>query len=348
MRASIIVVSYNGALYLKKCLSSLSAEVDEDEIILVDNASSDGSPEMVQGFWSELKLICNQTNVGFAAACNQGASHASGDILVFLNQDTCVLPGWLYGLVSGLNGSHGVGLVTSKLLLMSQPEKIDMCGQELHFSGLTFGRGVLQPADRFNKPARVAAVSGASFAIRRDLWQALGGFDPLFFMYYEETDLSWRACLHGCDSVYTPASIAYHDDSLHTSLHAAYYSSRNRIILLMKHWHWLTLLLLSPGLLLAELVDWGYQLMLGKGYLRAKLRAYGWLLSNFRKVMRSRRQVQAARKVPDSVLLARCTPYLRPAVLTGGRLGQILVPLLNGLFALNYYFTLALLRALRL
>jgi GT2 family glycosyltransferase len=231
---------------------------------------------------------------------------------------------------------------------MSQPDRIQMCGQELHFSGLTFGRGVLQPADRFTQTARIAAVSGASFAVHRDLWQELGGLDPLFFMYYEETDLSWRACLQGYDCVYTPASLAYHDDSLHTSLHAAYYSSRNRIMLLLKHWRWLTLFILLPGILLAELVDWGYQLMLGKGYLRAKLRAYGWLLSNFQHIMHSRRQVQAGRKAPDSVLLARCTPFLQPAVLTSGRMGGSLVHLLNALFFINYHFTLALLRALRL
>jgi GT2 family glycosyltransferase len=350
---SIIIPIYNGLHYLPGCLSSVNDELGTSgelgttgEVIVVDNASTDGSADWVSHNYPSVILHRSLTNQGFAAACNQGAALASGDILVFLNQDTRVLPGWLAGLVAGLNGNHAAGLVTSRLLLMAQPEKIDLCGQDLHFTGLTFGRGVLRPADLFNKPARVAAVSGASFAIRRELWQELGGFDPLFFMYYEETDLSWRACLYGCDCLYIPASVAHHDHPLRVSLHSAYYSSRNRIVLLLKHWHWFTLFLLSPGLLLAELVDCVYQSMLGWRYLLARLRAYGWLLAHGPEILHSRRRVQALRKVPDSVLLARCTPYLRPAVLTGGLLGQVLLPLLNVPFALNYYFALALLRAL--
>jgi GT2 family glycosyltransferase len=96
---------------------------------------------------------------------------------VFLNQDTIVSPGWLQGLVEGLSQNEGVGLTTSQLRLMSDPEKINVCGQNIHFCGLSFARGFGESPEQYTSPMVVGAVSGASFAIRRETWQQLDGFD---------------------------------------------------------------------------------------------------------------------------------------------------------------------------
>jgi GT2 family glycosyltransferase len=349
MRASVILVIYNGARYLEACLEALLQETrPDDEIILVDNASSDGSASLVQERWPQAKFIRNEVNRGFAAACNQGAQQARGETLVFLNQDTRVLPGWLNVLVDGLCAGENMGLTTSKLLLMSQPERINLCGQDLHYTGLSFGRGALETADNFNQPQAVGAVAGASFAIRRALWEQLGGFDPAFFMYYEETDLSWRAALRGYTSWYLPGSAAYHDAALKPSARAAYYSVRNRIVLLLKHWKWPTLLFLLPALLLTELIDWVYLVRLGWGYLPAKCKAYAWLLTHPSQIYQARRKAQAGRKVSDARLLLQCTSTLTPKMLPLGVIGSGLIRLANVMYALNYQAALKLVQWLKL
>ncbi|MBN2548175.1 MAG: glycosyltransferase family 2 protein [Anaerolineales bacterium] len=339
MRASIIIVGLNGIGYLEDCLSSLIPEINDDEIILVDNASSDGGPDFVGTHYPNVRLLRNAENKGFAAACNQGAQIANGEILVFLNQDTQVLAGWLTALLASLHQSPMVGLTTSKLLLMSEPDQIHLCGQDIHFTGFSSGRGFQTPATSFCEPAAVAAVSGAAFAIRKDLWERLGGFDEAFFMYYEETDLSWRAMLAGYHCLYVPASIALHDYHLgKPRWHALYYSKRNRYLLLFKNWRLFTLVLISPALLLAELIDWLHCILIGRLAIQAKWQAWTWVISNYRSILYSRRKVQAARIHGDRRLLQVCTSSINPREFSGGLVGRLGAGLSNALFELNYWF----------
>ena len=347
LKTSIILVVFNGLGYLESCLNSVITEITpESELILVDNASSDGSADFVQQRWPQARLIRNASNRGFAAASNQGAGQAAGEILVFLNQDTRVLPGWLAGLSAPLEQDPGIGLVTSKLLLMSRPEQIQMCGQDIHFTGFTFGRGFLCPAGAFSRSEVVSAVAGASFAIRRTLWEQLGGFDESLFMYYEETDLCWRARLAGFTSVYNPGSVIQHDFSVNSSPAALYYTVRNRLVLLVKNWKWVTLLLLVPSLVLSELVDCGYMLALGRQGLSAKLRAYAWLVAHFPAVLRARQIAQKTRRDPDWKLLQSCTARLAPRLVTGGSIGQALLAPCNFWFSLHYRLVLSFERSL--
>ena len=344
MRASIIIVFYNGAPYLETCLGSLRGALQpEDELILVDNASNDGSIDLAQRLCPGVKIIRNQTNIGFASACNQGAAVACGEFLVFLNQDTRVEPGWLTGLLEAFEQSSQVGLVTSKLLLMSQPGSIHLCGQDVHFTGLTFGRGFLQPAATFPLPERIGAVSGTSFAIRRELWQRLGGFDEKFFMYYEETDLCWQARLAGYDSLYAPSSVAYHDYRPGQPGNLAlYFTQRNRYLLLLKSWRWQTLLLISPALLLAELLEWARAAQIGRQGLEAKWKATAWLVTHLDQVLTSRQRSQKERISADLSLLETCAGEVTPLEFIGGKSGKALIAVCNRFFQANLHLACAL------
>ena len=350
MRASIIITLYNSQPYLEACLRSLRRAVrPDDELILVDNASSDGSVELDQCLWPGAKLIRNSANRGFAAACNQGALIAEGDFLVFLNQDTRVEPGWLDGLLEAFDQSPRVGLVTSKLLLMSRPQQIHMAGQDVHFTGLTFGRGFLQPLEAFSLSGRVSAVSGASFAIRRELWQQLGGFDPGLFMYYEETDLCWRARLAGYDSLYAPASVAYHDYRPgQVGTLALYYTRRNRYILLLKSYRWATLLMVSPSLLLAGWLEWALAARIGRRGLKAKWDADAWLAGHLGEVIRSRRGPQKGRLAGDLTLLESCSSAITPLETSWGKGGKVLAAVASRFFQANLSLARALCRAFHL
>lgn len=349
MANSIIIVAYNGIEYLKPCIDSVLFEIDtDDEIILVDNASTDGSVEVVQELFPQVRLIHNVTNLGFAAASNQGVSYATGKTLIFLNQDTRVQPGWLSGLLAPLEQDATIGLVTSKLVLMRQPEKIHMCGQDIHFSGLTFGRGFLSPSKEYLLNEKVGAVSGASFAIRRSLWEQLGGFDAGLFMYYEETDLCWRAKLSGFSSLYSSDSVVWHDYSLKSSAIANFYSERNRLVLLLKNWKWVTLFLLLPSLLLAEMIDWGYMLLVGWEGVRVKFNAWTWLMVNLPAVLSTRAKVQVIRKEADWVLLNNCTYILTPRIKTGGWIGRGVVSACNLWFGIHYKVVFFILHSLNI
>ena len=345
---SIIIVTHNGMAYLINCLQSVSGELlDRDEVIIVDNRSSDGSPQFIRECFPAVRVVENQDNCGFAAACNQGARLATGSILIFLNQDTEVQPGWLCGLVKGLASKSSVGLTTSKHLLVTLPGKINLCGQDIHYTGLSFMRGFMDDYQRYSEPERVGSVSGASFAIRRELWEQLGGFDQGLFMYYEETDLCWRARLAGYRSRYTPDSVLYHDYRPGQHSYARlYYSRRNRAILLLKHWRWTTLLVLLPALLVAELLDLGQSALIAPFGLRAKLKAYLWVATHISDIMAARREVQHMRTARDWELLESCTSQVSLLELFGGNLMHFILAVTNGLFWLNYKAACALCRAL--
>ncbi|MBN2148902.1 MAG: glycosyltransferase family 2 protein [Anaerolineales bacterium] len=348
---SIIIVTYNGLAYLPDCLSSVLGESQAyagSEVVVVDNASSDGGADWIAEHYSQVRLLRNAHNLGFAAASNQGAAAASGDMLVFLNQDTRVLPGWLRGLLDGLSKNDGIGLTTSQLRLMSEPEKINVCGQDTHFCGLSFSRGFWESPDQHTLPVDVGAVAGSSFAILRETWRELGGFDDKLFMYYEETDLSWRARLAGYKSLYVPSSVVYHDYQPKLSLNAFYYSVRNRSILILKHWKLPTLIFIAPSILLCEAVELGYACLYGQKSLVAKLKAYGWLIKNWPGILKRRQVVQQNRKKPDRVLMDACIPNLLPRVKAGGLLGRMIIGLANAFLGLNYYLVLTFLRWFKL
>ena len=332
-RASIIIVTHNGRHYLEACLASLQQEIGPcDELIVVDNASVDGSVDLVRQQRPDAIIIINSTNAGFAAACNTGASHAQGHYLVFLNQDTEVQPGWLDALLAALESDGEAALATSKQLFLARSHRLHSAGADMHYSGLIFLRGVLQPADEFIAGIeRVQSAVGASFAMLRTVWRELGGFAPEFFMYYEEMDLSWRAQLAGHVCLYTPESVVYHDVPISTlSAIQLHYLCRNRLASLLVNWKWSTLLLLAPGLLLAELAEFAFVAMAGRWQgVRMKIAAYGWLLRNLDTLRRLRGERYALRRVPDWRILENRTWTLEPRRFGGGKPGHLLARLVS-------------------
>src|SRR5262249_25950842 len=145
------------------------------EVIVVDNASTDGTTDALAAGFLDITLICSTTNLGFAAGCNLGAKHSRAVPLVFLNHHTMVDPSWLPALLRPLASDANVGLVTSKILMLHDRERINTCGNSVHITGLTLCRGLGDPSSSFSEEEDVDAVSGAAFAIRRSLFDALEG-----------------------------------------------------------------------------------------------------------------------------------------------------------------------------
>lgn len=304
LRASIIIVSYNARQKLLACLASISSQLPRwCEIIVVDNASSEGNAEAVAASRPDVILIRSEKNLGFAAGCNLGVQKSSGKFLVFINPDMLVEQGWLGALVAPLDGDDHIGLVTGRILLLDHPERINACGCDVHVAGLILCRGTGRTKESYPQAEEVAAISGACFAIRRDLFERLGGFDEDMFLYGEDTDLSWRARLAGWRTLYTPDSVVFHDYRLRIAGLRVFWNERNRYLMLLKSLKWRTLLLLVPAYLIAEVITWGFVLLRDRGNIGNKIRAYRWIVNNWSRVMEKRRATQALRAITDRELL---------------------------------------------
>lgn len=211
--ASVIVVNFNGRHFLDECLGALEGQTlprHRYEILLVDNASSDGSAEYVRANFPGVRVIDAGGNLGFTGANNLGFRLARGRHVVLLNNDTRPEPGWLAALIAAADGDR-VGGVTSRVLFRDEPHLVNSTGVVL----LRDGRGADRDLRRPDGPetrltAEVFGGCGASLLLTRELLDDVGGFDPALFMYYEDLDLAWRARLRGWRFVYAPDSIVYH------------------------------------------------------------------------------------------------------------------------------------------
>lgn len=323
-RVSIIIVGYNSLTDLKRCLPSLAdQQYPNYEIIVIDNASHDGTAAYLSAHFPSVRLYSSDCNLGFSGGNNKAALEAEGEYLAFINPDTTVTPDWLYGLIEALQMPN-VGIATPKILLMSQTNLINTCGNDVHYTGYAYLRGWSQPDASINKTERVFSISGAAFLIRKTLFLQLGGFDENFApAYVEDTDLSWRTLLMGYDSVCVPLSVVYHDYTIGFTPKKYHYLERNRYQMILKNYDWRTYLLLMPAFLLSEVVAWGYATMRGQAHMLAKLKSYVWLVRNLGAILQARKHVQSLRRVKDREILRRTTYRLAYDQANDGLIGKI-------------------------
>lgn len=309
VNTSVIVVSFNSRAYLPNCLESIRAELGpDDELILVDCDSSDGSAEFAESI-PDVRVI-RGPNLGYAGGVNLGAAAALGRYLIVLNPDTVVQPGAFAALLAPLAESDDIGLTTPCILHMQRPEMINTCGLTLHYTGLAYCRGAGRVAHEFAELADVDAVSGAAFAIRHRVFDEVGGFDAAFFMYSEDVDLSLRARLAGYRCRYVPEARILHDYRIGFSPTKAFYLERNRHMMLLKNLSRATYMRLLPGLLLGELLTWGYLLVKGPRYWGVKPKVYAWLWQRRHTFAVRRRAARKIRRCEDRSLIGRMTHRL--------------------------------------
>lgn len=335
---SIIVISFNNRQYVDGCLGALTTQSYEAaEIIVVDNASVDGTAEYIEANYPNVRLIRAGDNLGFGGGNNLGASHATSKYLAFINMDTVADPEWLTPLITMHEENPDVGLTTTKILLLNEPDHINTCGNDVHLAGFAYLRGWLQPASALAGPADVASISGAAFVISRELFEKLGGFDEWFNpAYVEDTDLSWRARLLGYRCRYVPNSVVYHDYSPRFSPEKYSMIERNRYQMLIKSFSLHTILLLIPALLLSEVVSWGFAVLAGPRHIRAKLGTYRWLAKHMSNLIERRREVQRTRLADDRDLIRYANLKLAFGQTGAGLATRLGMRLIDPVFALLY------------
>lgn len=310
--ASIIIVTYNSRHYLDACLRSVLGQDYPHEVIVVDNCSQDGTVQYVRESFPEVKVIKSPINGGYGAGNNLGVHYAKGKYIAILNPDIIAGANWLQQLISPLQ-NNPKAIVTPKILLYDG-SAINTCGNINNFTGLTFTRGLgADPITDYCHTDNVSGISGACFAIHREEYIRLGGFDENFFLYNEDADFSWRANLLGCSILSVPKSIIYHDYRLQVSPEKVYHLEKGRYLILRKYLSRGELFLLFPSLVVAESLTFGYAARFGLKGLRYKVSAlYDGFTANVQKTTGDKKALMArlSPSIPEDQLTLNWVEWL--------------------------------------
>ncbi|MEN6552034.1 MAG: glycosyltransferase family 2 protein [Methanobacterium sp.] len=268
----MLIVNTNQKNYIENCLKSLKSiyQNSDFEIIIVDNNSTDGTPEFVGKNYPDVKLIKTE-NKGFCSANNLGARKAAGEYLILLNPDTKVNEGSLDELVNNLNNKEKT--ITVPKILLYDGQSINTVGIINHFTGLGFTKGLGESLDKYNEQEYMTSISGACFCIKKQDFLELGGLDEQFFLYMDDAEFSWRLKSRGYKVVYVPNAVICHDYTLRVTAEKIYYLEIGRYIILKKYFTWKEFLIFLPALVTTELFTFGYSILKGPSGIKFKLKA---------------------------------------------------------------------------
>ncbi|HET6449341.1 MAG TPA: glycosyltransferase family 2 protein, partial [Conexibacter sp.] len=271
---------------------------------------------------AEVRVLPPAGNVGYVRACNRAAAAARGSWLLFLNPDAPAERDCLARLRAAGEEASDIAVVGAQVLL-PDGERVNAGENPVHLTGLCWSGRFEQPREQ-GPPRDVLAVSGAALMVRADVFAALGGFEPDYFMYHDDVDICWRARLAGWRVRFVPQATVVHDYAFEKGNGKWFWLERNRAWTVLSNYGTGTLLLLAPLLLATEVAV--LALALRGGWAREKLRAWGALLRALPTLLRWRRRVQRLRRTPDAeiveLMTARMdTPLLdAPAVQRAGPL----------------------------
>jgi GT2 family glycosyltransferase len=357
VRISVVIVTHDHRDAVRKTLPELTAQLrEEDELILVDNASSDDTIAAVRQAAPDATVVELGSNVGFGAGCNCGAEAATGDLLLFLNPDAVPTSGFREAIERPLNEGRGwaawQGVVTAEGGTI-----INSRGGVVHFTGIAWAGGAGDPvigsggagvptgeastrpgaqgettpvgaeeADTGGTPAppppkEPGFVSGACLAIPRDGFEEVGGFAESFFLYHEDVDLSLRLRLGGGRLGVEPDAVVEHD---YEFAKAAKWRQleRNRWATLMRTYPGALLALIAPALLVTELAL--LPISIAGGWSRQKLAAWRDVLAALPRLRRERRAIQATRTITAGEFARALSPDLASPYLGGAGRSRLL------------------------
>lgn len=237
MRVSLIIPSGNGRHLLPDCLESLRLQTYRDfQTVVVDNASTDDSVELMRKQYPEVRVLELGYNGAFVGAVNAGIRATTGEIVVLLNNDTAAEPEWLAELIAVLDAAPDAGMAASKLLLWDRRDTLHSAADFYGLDGIPGSRGVWQRDEgQYDRDRYVFGACGGAAAYRRTLFDDIGLFDQELFAYCEDVDLNLRAQAAGYGCVFAPRSRVYHRLSATGSgPFASYHCGRNFITVLLK------------------------------------------------------------------------------------------------------------------
>jgi GT2 family glycosyltransferase len=333
---SVTIVTYNSGRFIKRCLESvLEQRFPNVEVVVVDNASTDGTVDILEPFAGSCRLYYNDENLGFAAAQNQAIALAQGEFILTLNPDVLLLPNFIQSLVEAAYMDPKVGTVCGKLL--SILSNFDLPDRQLVDSTGIYFTPMLRHLDRGSQEVDnghflnfeyVFGATAAAALYRRAMIEDISiqgeFFDPDFFVYREDADVAWRAQLMGWRCLYTPMARGYHVRNVLPGNRRALppvinmHSVKNRFLLRIKN--------MTPDLYRRNWVSITARdlVVLGACLLHehSSLKAFVYLAKNWKRVMAKRHEIMRRRKAKDDYIASwfSYAPVSRPAPRPSARL----------------------------
>ena len=279
---SIIIVTYNSKDVIGENLQSLLAQSFQDfEIIVVDNTSSDGTPEYVEKNYAAVRVLRSRSNLGYCGGNALGARFAKGNYIVVLNPDVVLDRYWLEELLSASARFPQAAILGSNILFYEKPSRVNTYGVRVHYTGLAFTRG--SGSSQVDcREEKVLAPAGTAFLVLKSVIADIPFFDPDYFMELGEVDFAIRALLAGGEVRIIPSSKVYHKYVYKMNPRRLYGLERSRYKLLINNFSKRTLAILVPSLLLTELVTFSFSFYAGKQFMRSKIDAVIYSIKYFR------------------------------------------------------------------
>ncbi|MDO9356846.1 MAG: glycosyltransferase family 2 protein [Solirubrobacteraceae bacterium] len=305
---AVVVVTFNSAGDVGPLLDAVDDQLAEgDELIVVDNASTDGSADFVAERAPRARVERVAANLGFAGGVNVGVSLATTDLVLLLNPDAVPQPGCLEALVATAADEPTWGCWQA-MVALADGEHVNTAGGRVHFLGFGWSGAWGDRVVDHQRRETVGFASGAALCIRRDLWNQLGGFDPHFFMYCEDLELSVRVRSAGWGVGVVPEAVVGHDYEFDKGITKWFYLERNRWATIIATYPGRLLALLFPFLVLFDLALW--VVAWRGGWAASKRRATLAVLRDLRHNLRRRRTIQAQRTISSREFAAGLTPTL--------------------------------------
>jgi hypothetical protein len=315
-KVSLIVVNHNGRDFIVNCLRALEGQLLKDfEIIIIDNGSSDGSLVEIQKLLNQsviiplVKIVSLEKNIGFAGGNLEGLRHANGEYIALLNNDTEPDKGWLGELVKAMDNSPDVGICASKLIVHGT-NLIDSAGDGFSTALRGFKREEGKRNFSYKERDYIFGACAGAALYRRKMIEEIGFLDEDFFLIHEDTDLNFRAQLHGWKVLYVPTAQVYH--KVRSSIGsmsdmAIYYTVRNSEFVRIKNIPFGVFMRCLPEFLIGALTEFVYFAIKHKRlrlYFKAKIDA----LRMFPRMLKKRTIVMKNKKISNRYLLNIMTP----------------------------------------
>ena len=326
---TVAIINFNGKHHLRECLESVrQADGPIEQVIVVDDCSTDRSPEFVRCEFPWVTLIELPTNQGPAAARNAALQSAKTRLVALLDNDVLVDRHWLVPLIEALASDEGAIICSSRVLVYERPEILDRDGDEAHFVGMPTLRKAGTPVREMHdlNPTETGSLSGISVLIDTSRMRESVAFDTDYFYNFEDLDFCLANRILGHKCLVVPRSVVYHKylsggvpglshDPVDYSARRAFYVFRNRWFILMKFYTLRTLVVLAPALLLFELCTAAFAVK--RKVFKTYLGAWRSFLVGLPRLLKKRRTIQRSRVRPDSALLSAHALTLGPGTVQG-------------------------------
>lgn len=320
---SVIIVNWNSREDLKECLESFLKRVKYPnyEIILVDNASKDDSVSFVKKNFPKVKIVQSGSNLGFAGGNNLGFEKSKGKYVLFLNNDTVISEDFLSPLVAFMERREDVGIIQPRILFhrpgLPLHHKVNSVGSFLLKSGFLYHLDYGKTDKDKSSSYEVFSAYGACFLARKNVIDKVGLFDPIYFAYFEETDLCHRVWLSGLKVMALTDVVIYHKGAktaakLPTAF-IQYHSFKNRLFTYLKNFDNVNLMkIFIPHLLICEVTSLLYLFVKKPDYSLAIQKAIFWNISNLGRIRKERKKVQKSiRKIADKEFIPKLTKNVK-------------------------------------